>query len=242
MTVKFRAAAVLAAAFLLLPLLSGCGLLTDSITAKLGSVTADILVSGELNSMYKGEFSEEYRERSGYTEEELTELRQEYLLYEADFLAAYWEITDEYVMFSDLSPSLQDALIELCDAMYRSTKYSFEAAVAQKNGTYTVQATIEPVDLVYQITQAWEEGGHEPLDDFFEKYTEDKILAMNDTEYIAYCEEFGWIIVNWFNELLPGLGYMDAKTQVIQIEATEDGLVINEDDAGIFNSYIIYYP
>jgi len=241
MTVKIRAAAVLAAALLLLPLLSGCGLLTDAIVAKLGPATADLLVSGELNAMYKGEFSKEYLEWSKYTEEELTELRQEYLLYEAEFLANYCLIANDHVSFTDLSPSLQDALVELCDAMYRATKYSFEAAVAKADGTYTVQATIEPVDLVYQFFQKWEEGEYKPMEDFIEKYTEDKVLDMNDVDPIAFFEEYGWIVVNCFRELLPGLGYMEAKTQVIKVE-TEDGLWINDDDFQIFNSSVIYYP
>ena len=93
-----------------------------------------------------------------------------------------------------------------------------------------------------QADEIYMNDEYEPLNEFWTKYAEVDVSAMTDEEYMAFTNEYGKIIVQMVSDLLPELGYEEQKSQVIQVEV-EDGIQsINEDDFGIFDSYVISYP
>ena len=59
---------------------------------------------------------------------------------------------------------------------------------------------------------------------------------------MAYTHEYGRVIVQMMYDRLPNIGYMDEKSMVLQVETIDGVMSINDDDFGIFDSYVISYP
>ncbi len=226
--------AVLAAALLIL--LSGCSLLSGE-----GRVTD--LVQGNLDHIYLGEYDESYLALVDLSEEEAETEYQAGLRYEAEYFAYYFGILTEDESFDDLSPALQQEIINLYDEIYSHSSYTVEPAVRQRDGSYTVKVRIHPIDIMVQAIELYENDGYAPLLDYFSENSEIDWTTITEEEYWADTNRYGELVVDMVRSLLPELGYGEEKSQVIQVEETEDGyLQINGDDFAIFDEYVITYP
>lgn len=66
---------------------------------------------------------------------------------------------------------------------------------------------------------------------------------MTDAEYAEYSTAYGEMIVGMVASQLNQLDYKDEVSQMIRVEEDDDGiLVINDDDFGTFDTYVIFYP
>jgi alcohol dehydrogenase YqhD (iron-dependent ADH family) len=66
---------------------------------------------------------------------------------------------------------------------------------------------------------------------------------MSEEEYSLFMRTYAEIVIQMVRELIPDMKYQDAKTQLIQLDEGEDGLlVINDDDWARINETLVYYP
>lgn len=230
-----KLAALLVAGSCLVTGLTGCSKVADEIVTS--------IVQWNLDSIYLNQHNETFLGLVGSTKEQA---EQDYLTgieYEADFFAYYWGITDDMtITYADLDEDLQNKIVELYQNISSKAKYEVQSAVAQDDSSYAVKVVIEPIDIMEQANEIYMNGTYEPLNAYMEKYADADFENMSDEEYLAINNEYGYLIVDMVEELLPNLGYMEAKSQSIQMESIDDVWSINEDDLATFNEYVVYYP
>lgn len=209
-----------------------------------GTKDVSTLVQGNIDHIYLGKYDAEYLKMVDITEEEAEADYLDGLEIEAEYFANYWGIIDSSYgeSYSDLDESLQNAIIGLYKEIYSHTQYEIQSVTKLEDGSYSVKVLVDPIDIMVQADEIYMNDEYEPLNEFWTKYAEVDVSAMTDEEYMAFTNEYGKIIVQMVSDLLPELGYEEQKSQVIQVEV-EDGIQsINEDDFGIFDSYVISYP
>ena len=221
----------------MLATLMGCALLSSD------ENRVTDLVQGNLDHVYLGKYEPKYLLLVELNEEEAETQYQMGLAYEAEYFAYYWGILGENETFDELDADLQQSIIDLYDEIYGYSSYDVEKAVRQSDGSYTVKVRIRPIDIMEQAMTLYENGTYLPLEVYFAKAAELDGDQLADETYWSLTNEYGHIIVEMVRSLLPELGYGEQKSQVIQVDETEDGyLQINEDDFAIFDEYVIYYP
>lgn len=227
---------------------SGCGMIAgevvDAVVEKAMGDATTTLVQGNLDAVYKGIYSEEYIELlDGQTEEDLKQIYQESMEGEADFFAYYFGIYDPNYgeTYADLSEDVRNDILELCKEIFAQTKYEVLESTTLSEGSYSVKVSVEPSYIMKQAEEMYDR--YDDLEAFGEKYQYVNIDEMSEEEYELYTNEYAEIIIQMVRELLPEMKYQDAKTQMIQLDEDDDGiLVINDDDWTRFNETIVYYP
>jgi hypothetical protein len=218
----------------------GCSVLADMV----GTSRITTLVQGNIDAIYKGIYDSEYLDIVNDTE---TQAEQDYLdgmEIEAEYFAFYWGILDSDLdeKYEDLDADFRAELVEMYKEIYRHARYTVNDAVAQKDGSYTVQVYIEPMDIMEQAYELYDSGEYEPLNAFWDKYADVSLADMSDEDYWAYTHEYGRILVKMVTDLIPEMGYLEQKSQAIQVQEGSDGVLrINEDDWSIFDDYILSY-
>lgn len=199
------------------------------------------LVKWDLDSVYLNQHDEKYLEMCGLTKEEAEENYVLGVEYEASFFAYYWGITDEVnVTYTDLEEELQNSIYEICDTLSKSAKYEVKSSAKQEDGTYSVKVTVEPIDVMERAYGLYDSD--EAVNAFFAKTENVDYETISDEEYLALCNEYGYIIVDLVKGLIPDLGYLEAKSLNIQVEEIDNLWTLNEDDMASFNEYYISYP
>lgn len=242
---KFAAAAVLGTMIIST---AGCGMVVeevvDTVVEKTTENSTITLVQGNIDAIYKGIFSEEYIELlDGQTKEDLEQFYLESMEGEADFFAYYWGMYDpEYgESYEDLPESIRADILELCKKIFAQTKYEVQESALVSEGCYSVKVSIEPSYIMKQAEEMYDR--YDDLEAFWEEYRFVKVEDMTDSEYEAYVSEYAEIVIRMVDELIPEMKYQDAKTQLIQLEEDEEGLlIINDDDWSRVNETLVYYP
>ncbi len=230
-----KLAAALVAGVCLTSNLCGCSKVADELVTS--------LVQWNLDSIYLNQHNEKWLKLIDSTPEQAEE---NYLIgigYDADLFAYYWGITDDtYIYFEDLDADLQNEIVELCKSISDKASYEVQSATAQDDSSYAVKVTVQPIDIMQQANDIFTNETYEPLNAFTAKYADTDFTTISDEEYFAINNEYGYIIVDMIEELLPNAGYMEEKSMIIQMESDEAGWGMNEDDLATFNEYVVYYP
>lgn len=202
------------------------------------------LVQGNIDEIYLGKFNKSYMALTSTTLDMAREAYEQGLEVEAEYFVNYWGIVDaDYgESYSDLNESFQNEVIELYKDIYRHSKYEVLSAAKQDNGTFAVKVEVQPIDIMQQAYDLYVNDAYEPLNAFWTKHETTDFSTMSDAEYTAYMYEYGDIIVQMVKDLIPNIGYLDTKSQNIQVQIVDELWTINEDDWAIFDTYVIYYP
>lgn len=202
------------------------------------------LVKGNIASVYLGETDQEYLDLVGETKAENEKIYLDGMRVEAEYFSIYWGIIDSSYgeSYDDLSSDLKSSIAELYKEIYSHTKYEVKSAAKQDNESYSVKVLVEPINIMELASDVYESGEYEPLNVFWTKYAETDFSTMTDEEYMNYTNEYGKVIVQLVKDQLPNLGYLEQKSQSIQVELVDDAWQINGDDFNIFDSYVIFYP
>lgn len=205
---------------------------------------ASALVLGNIDVIYQGKYDEEYLESVNSTKEEAEQDYLDGLELEAEFFANYWGIVDaDYGEFyDDLDESLKTEIVDLYKEIYSHSKYEVLDAVKHDDGSYSVKVLVEPIDIMEQAYNLYENDEYAPLNDFWAKYEDTDFSAMTDEEYVAFSHEYGQLIVQLVKDQIPNLGYKEQQSLSIQVENDNGVQSINDDDWANFDSYVIYYP
>ena len=209
-----------------------------------GTEQATALVQGNLDEIYLGRVTEDYLKLIDGTKEESAQAYLDGLEVEAEYFVNYWGIveSDYGETYANLDEDFQNEVIEMYKEIYSYSKYKVQEAVKQDDDSYSVKVIISPIDIMEQAEDLYLNDEYEPLNAFWTKYAEYDFSTMSDEDYMAYTHEYGRVIVQMMYDLLPNIGYMDEKSMVLQVETIDGVMSINDDDFGIFDSYVISYP
>lgn len=221
--------------------LSACGIMNQLF----GGDTVTPAVKGNLDSIYLGIHDPDYLEIVNCTEDEAEADYIDGLEYEAEFFSRYWGIIepDYGETYEDLEKELKDAIVELYKKIYAKSKYEVQKAVALEDGSYSLKILVDPIDIMEKAVSVYENDEYEPLNAFWKKFESVDFSTMSETDYAAYTNEYGMLIVDLVESLLPELGYKEQKSMIMQYAEDDDGyFTMNSDDLATFDEYVIYYP
>ena len=207
------------------------------------------LVSGNLDAIYKGIISDDYLEVIDSTADVQRDNYIEGLNTEAEFFCYYFGILDSAYdeSFDDIKEETKNKIVSMYKQIYENSKYEVKESVKQSDGSYTVQVSIDPIDIMEQTYDTLLSGTYAPFEEFDSQYEGVNIDAMSDDEfevfYADYIDTYANVVIDCVLSLLPSLGYKETKTISVQIQADDEGIYsINDDDWNKMDDYMIYYP
>ena len=222
--------------------LSSCGFAGTFLDGLFKDYNITLLVQGNLDETYLGKVSDAYLSLIESDKEESEKYYDECMEMYADFFAYYWGIIGENEAFDILSEALRARIVDLCKRIYSHSKYTVGSAEKQKDGNYAVKVTVEPVDIMVQADALYESGTYAPLEAFFDKSAKADWENMTNAQYIALCNEYGNIIVDMFETLMPNIGHKEPKTLLIQVIDQNNYWEMSDDDFERFDEYVVIYP
>lgn len=223
---KKRLAAVLLAVLLLAAALAGCSS---------GSEFASTYVQGVLDAIYLGQFNPEYTAvLDDYSEEGLRQSYLEGMAVEAEYFAAYFDVTV-------LTDETKAKLAEMYQEIYSHAKYEVKEAVKAEEGFF-VEVVIYPIDIVQQVM---EQDIEAYIDAFMVRYDAGEFAEMTDTEYE---DEWAAGIIQLFYDRMDQLGYEEPQSLSVQVKLDESAsdskrnvYYISDTDMSTIDRYIIAY-
>ncbi|MBQ9746458.1 MAG: hypothetical protein IJW21_06510 [Clostridia bacterium] len=222
--------------------LTSCNMVGSLLGGMFTDYNIKLLVQGNLDETYLGKVNEAYLELIESNEAESEEYYLECMEADADYFAYYWGIIGENEAFDILDEALRARIVDLCKRIYSHSKYTVESAEKQSDGGYVVKVIVEPVDIMKKADELYESGTYAPLEAFFDKSDKADWANMTEAQYIALCNEYGNIIVDMFETLMPDIGHEAAKSLLIQVNIENDYWEINDDDFRRFDEYVVIYP
>lgn len=192
---------------------------------------AEVYVDGLLKENYLGQAEEEYLELVNIHADDVESLYQSALSMDASYFFYMYDIdhpTDE----------LREEVKELYREIYQYTKYEIVSATEQEDGSFSVKLTVYPIDIAQTVSEAMGEAAK----DFYEKYPQDKINSMSDSQFEKMDREWAELIMGLYKDALPEIGNMTEKSIVVQVEQNSNGLYsMNSDDFSRLDALIIDY-
>ena len=218
---KLKRLGILTALLLCMTALCGCG----------DSFDAAALLRGNLDLIYRNEYTPEFLESAGFSPEEA---EQKY----RDGIEAELEVFGDYFGV-DLTLCGEEAK-EKIRAFYRTAyshaKYEVGSAVKGED-VYTVEVTVQPIDIMQKFRQldadafmaAWEL-----------RYRSGEFDAMSSGEY-----ETAWLtaVLEALRPRLEDVGHLAAETVPVRVEKSgEDGVYsVSAEDLGRIDGLMIGY-
>lgn len=234
---KKKSILALAAAAALAVSLAGCTSTEDSIKT---------LVDGNIASIYLDQQNEDYLTLTGQTADEAHQAYEDGIDVEAEYFCNYFGITDSSLgeTYDDfVTDDIKTEIRDLYKEIYSHTQYTVGDVTKLSDGSYTVQVTVSPINIMDLATTAVENGTDNAYTQFVESAASLDVSSMTEEEYVQYSMDYAQACIDLVEEQMANIGYEDDKTQSIQVQKDSDGLYrMNDDDWSIFDSYVIYYP
>lgn len=181
-----------------------------------GGVTefdAEVFVDGFIKQNYLGEYDPDYLELVGVTAEEAQDAYNDGIDNEVNFFL-YYLYNIEYP-----SEEYITQLRQLYKEIYSHTKYTIVSVDALSDGSFAVKVDVEPIDIVQQVDSDWDKN----MEEFFEQYPAEVVNAMDDEEYRDYDKAWADKMLELYNNKLPEIGNMTARSVVVQIQRGQNG-------------------
>ncbi len=192
---------------------------------------AKTYVDGLLRENYLGEFTPEYLELVGIDEETALQTYEMGISNAVIFFINLYEI--EYP-----EEELYEELTELYKEIYSHAKFEVADAVEMEDGSFSVQVTVEPIDIVQLADTDWDKT----ISPFYEDYPMETQYAMTTEEYQAMDREYAQLVLKLYKEKLEETGNMTAKTVLVAVVKGENGAyTISPDDFSKLDELIIDY-
>jgi hypothetical protein len=182
----------------------------------------------------------------GATEDDCRSNYESGLETEAKYFCNYLNITDSEngeTWEDNVSDELKQQIIDMYKEIYSHSSYTVGEVSELENGDYTVQVTVNPINVFELAIDAVSNGEDNAYTRFTAAYADRDFSSMTDEEYAQYSEDYGQACVDLIKEYLPKLGYDDAKTIMVQVQKQSDGYYYsNSDDLSNVDAAIIMYP
>ena len=211
---------------LLLPL-SACG-------GGMSDDTAMTYIQGILDQNYLGNADAAFQAMVDTYDAEVAETYEGSLETEAElFLASFVE--------SQLDQETLDALtaelVEMYRQIYTHSKYTVDSASQMDEHTYSVKVTVEPIDIFHQVADAMASGAVDELNASYPDTFE------SEEQYAQYEVEWVELFMDLTYEKLPGLGYLEPTSTLVQVTWNEETELweLPDDDFWSLDALIIDY-
>lgn len=206
---------------------------------------AAALVQGNLDSLYLGKYDPEYLSMVGLSAEEAEQSYLSGLEIEAEYFASYWGILSEArkITYADLPETLRAEISDLYKEIYSHAKYTVSPAEAQEDGSYVVTVKVSPIDVIKRADTAYTAKSYAPLKTFLAGYTQSRVNAMSDANYMTFITQYAEHIVGLVKAQLADAGYLAEESVALHVVRGEDGAFrINEEDWAKIDAAIVTYP
>lgn len=175
---------------------------------------ATILVQGKLDSLYLGQYNEEYLKLRGISEEEAAAEREDNLSVNVEYFA-------RTLYINGLTDEVRSELTELYQELFSKLSYRVTDSSQIDENNYAVTVEVAPADIVQQIQEA----------------TANWAPATADTD-----AEWARTVLDTFREKLETLGYLEAQNLAVQVTKGEDGSwTVSDDNIYTIDEYIVYF-
>lgn len=206
---------------------------------------AQALVQGNLDELYLGKYDESYLDLVDITADEAEAGHLQNILGESEYFSLYWGIVmpENGESFDTMDTTVKNEIIDLITEIYTHSKYTVGTPVEQADGSYTVDVTVSPIDVVTRAVEVYESGTYAPLNDFNAKYDGEALANMTDAEYAAYSVEYANMIIDLVQAQMDNVGYLADQTITLTVSKDANG-AFGADDEGWQNidTIIIDYP
>lgn len=206
--------------------ISACG----GQSAGISKFDAKTYVEGLMRETYLGEFDPEYLELVGIDEDEAQQSYETGISNEVNFFIDLYEI--EYP-----EEELYEELTELYKEIYSHAKFEVTDAVKMDDGSFSVQVTVEPIDIVQLADTDWDKT----ISAFYEDYPMETQYAMTTEEYQEMDREYAQIVLDLYKDKLEETGNMTAKTILVSVAKENGAYTISDDDFAKLDELIIDY-
>lgn len=219
----------LAAALLMLTLILGLTACDGEKNTE-AAFDAGTYVDGLLRASYLGEYTPEYLELVGITEEEAQNSYENSVNLEAQVFAYLYNIEYPQEFYEEIR--------ELYREIFSHAKFEVVSATQEEDGSFSVRVEVEPIDIVRQVGA----GLDEKLKPFFEKYTSEVQNTMTTEDYEAFDAEWARLIVDAYKEALPQTGNLPAQSVTVKIRRDEEGYYgISDEEYKRVSALVIDY-
>lgn len=205
---------------LVLCLLAGCGMF----------FAATDLVQGNLDVIYRNEYTQEYLDSVTMTAEEADAQYEEGIGVEVEYFAYYFDILLEYC-----DESYEERIADLYHEIYAHSKYEV-GGQTQNGDTYLVELTVYPIDIMVNVV---EEDAEAFMADWQARGEAGEFDEFTDQEF-----EEAWAdgIISLVEARVDDIGYLEPEVISVQITPDEDGVYsISDNDFQRIDSLIIAY-
>lgn len=191
-----------------------------------------LLLKGELDSKYHGEFDADYMKLIDSDRAECRNFYEEGLRAEADFFCYYYDI--EYP-----DEKLMSELMELIKEIYSYADYTVDEVTKLSDEEYVAELAVRPVNIHELANSMWDTY----MDSFYLRYEDADIDAMSEEEYIDFDRDWAYSIIDMYRSLLHSTGYKESESLSVKIIKDSDGLwMVDEHDFFNADLAIIPYP
>ena len=227
---------------LLLPL-SACG-------GGMSDQTAMTYIQGTLDQNYLGKADDDFMSIVDTDAEEVAETYEGSLETEALlFLGSFVEST----LDQETTDRLTAELVEMYREIYAHSKYTVDSASQMDENTYSVKVTVEPINIFHQVADAMAGGAVDELndqvadamaggavDELNAKYPDE---FESEEQYAQYEVEWVELFIDLTYEKLPGLGYLEPASTLVQVtwDETDELWDIPDEDFWSLDALIIDY-
>ena len=218
-------AALLLLPALLLPL-SACGGMSDD--------TAMAYIQGILDQNYLGKADDQFLSIVDTDEAEVAEIYEGSLETEAEF---FLDSFVESPLDQETLDALTAELVEMYRQIYTHSKYTVDSASQMDEHTYSVKVTVEPIDIFHQVADAMASGAVDELNASYPDTFE------SEEQYAQYEVEWVELFMDLTYEKLPGLGYLEPTSTLVQVTWNEETELweLPDDDIWSLDALIIDY-
>lgn len=209
--------------------LAACG--GETTTKGFTTHDAEVYVDGLIKENYLGQAEEAYLELVGIDRDDVETLYDSTLDMDVEYFFFMYDIDNHT---DEMHQQVKDMYREI----YRSTKYEVVSAAQQEDGSFSVKVTVYPIDIAQTVSEMLNDA----TKNFREKYPQDKINAMRDSEYEKMENEWAQMILDLYKDALKEIGNMTERSISVQIEQDSEGLyTINSEDFARLDELIIDY-
>lgn len=188
------------------------------------------LVQGNLDVIYLNQYTQEYLDAVGMTQERADEEYEHGIEVERDYFANYFNIE-----LDDCADSIEDQIEDLYRQIYTHSKYEV-GEVTWDGSAYCVELTIYPIDIMQKVVN---EDAEAFGADWQARGEAGEFDSMSDEEFeTTWAQE----VINLVSARLDGIGYLDAQTITVHVEPDSTGTYsINSDDFNTIDTLMIQY-
>lgn len=216
------------------------GLSACSLGGGVNAKDATVYIRGLINQTFMGQFDEDYLKLVDSNTEEAAEIYDGNLGVDAENLAYSYAI-------DTMTDNLNAQIKELFQAMYAKSKFEVKDAVKQDQDTFSVEVSIDPLDIYQRVDDAWEEFCYDFNNDYLAAHSDEDLDAAfeagpGNAVYDVYDEAFGEAVIQLFYEKLEEAVYLDTQSVVVQLKRGENNVwEIPDNQFNSLDDYFNYY-